>query len=64
MKEPGTDLRGEQGGPPAGVVAKPPLTRELMEADTEFDPEGAERLVEIVRRLRRRGRIAPVHPAE
>ena len=52
MREPGTDPDGEQGALPAGVVAKPPVTRELLEADTEFDPEGAERLVEIVRRLR------------
>jgi len=37
---------------PAGVELKPPVTCELLRADTEPDPEGAERLVEIIRRLR------------
>jgi len=60
MREPGTDPDGEQGALPAGVVVKLPVTRELLEADTEFDPEGAERL-EIVRRLR--SRSLPVEKA-
>jgi hypothetical protein len=44
-REPGTVPDGEQGALPAGVAQKPPVTRELLEADAEFDPEGAERLV-------------------
>ena len=39
---------------PDTLTAKAPVTRELLEADTEFDPEGAERFVEIIRRLRSR----------
>ena len=51
-----TDVGRLPGNRPAGVVVKPAVTRELLEADTEPDPdpEGAERLVEIVRRLRAR----------
>lgn len=52
MRELGTDPDAQQDALPPGVTPKPPVTRELLEADTEFDPEGAERLVEIVRRLR------------
>ena len=48
------DIGQERGRLSAGVVVKRPVTRELLEADTDPDPEGAERLVEIVRRLRAR----------
>ena len=49
-----TDVGRLPGNRHAGVVVKPPVTREPLEADTDPDPEGAERLVEIVRRLRAR----------
>jgi hypothetical protein len=45
---------GPQTSLPDMLNIKAPVTRELLEADTEFDPEGAERFVEIIRRLRSR----------
>lgn len=38
---------------PAGVVLKPPVSAEDLKADTEYDPEGAEELVALIRALRR-----------
>jgi hypothetical protein len=47
------------GGPqlrlPPGVVLRPPVSLEDLSADTEYDPEGAEEFVELVRALRREG---------
>ena len=48
-----TDPETPQDGLPAGLEIKAPVTREVLEADTEFDPEGAERFVQIIRALRR-----------
>ena len=53
-KTPNEDAARLPGRLPAGVVVKPPVSRELLEADTESDPKGAERFVEIIRRLRAR----------
>ena len=38
---------------PGGVVLKPPVSVEDLQADTECDPEGAEEFVAIIRALRR-----------
>jgi len=37
---------------PAGVVLKPPVSLEDLKSDTEYDPEGAEELVTLIRALR------------
>ena len=37
---------------PAGVVLKPPVSVEELKADTEYDPEGAEEFVALIRALR------------
>ncbi len=34
---------------PAGVVLKPPVTLEDLKTDTEYDPEGAEGFVALIR---------------
>ena len=38
---------------PAGVVLKPPVSMEDLRTDTEYDPEGAEELVALIRALRK-----------
>jgi hypothetical protein len=38
---------------PVGVVLRPPVTVEDLRADTEYDPEGAEEFVALIRALRR-----------
>jgi hypothetical protein len=38
---------------PAGVVLKPPVTLENLKRDTEYDPEGAEEFVALIRALRK-----------
>ena len=40
---------------PAGVVLRPPVSAEDLKADTEYDPEGAEEFVALIRALRRAG---------
>jgi hypothetical protein len=40
---------------PAGVVLKPPVSVEDLKIDTEYDPEGAEELVALIRALRKEG---------
>lgn len=37
---------------PAGVVLKAPLSLDDLKADTEYDPEGAEEFVALIRALR------------
>ena len=37
---------------PAGLVLKPPVTLEDLRTDTEYDPEGAEEFVALIRALR------------
>ncbi len=41
--------------PPAGVILKPPVTMEDLKSDTEYDPEGAEEFVALIRALRKEG---------
>ena len=38
---------------PAGLVLKPPVSLEDLKTDTEYDPEGAEELVALIRALRK-----------
>jgi len=40
---------------PAGAVLKPPVTIEDLKTDTEYDPEGAEEFVALIRALRKEG---------
>lgn len=40
---------------PSGVVLRPPVSAEDLKADTEYDPEGAEEFVTLIRTLRRAG---------
>jgi len=40
---------------PAGVVLKPPVSVEDLRTDTEYDPEGAEEFVALIRALRNEG---------
>jgi hypothetical protein len=48
--------KAETGGDdvrlPAGVVLKPPVSIEDLQTDTEYDPEGAEEFVALIRALR------------
>jgi len=38
---------------PTGLVLKPPVSLKDLKANTEYDPEGAEEFVELIRALRR-----------
>ena len=38
---------------PAGVVLKPPVSLDELKTDTEYDPEGAEEFLALIRELRR-----------
>jgi hypothetical protein len=38
---------------PVGLVLKPPVTVEDLKTDTEYDPEGAEEFVTLIRALRK-----------
>ena len=40
---------------PAGLVLKPPVSLEDLKTDTEYDPEGAEEFVALIRALRKEG---------
>jgi hypothetical protein len=40
---------------PAGVVLKPPVSMEDLTTGTEYDPEGAEEFVALIRALRTEG---------
>jgi hypothetical protein len=48
----GTEAGGDQVRLPGGVALKPAVTLEDLKADTEYDPEGAEELVALIRVLR------------
>jgi len=39
---------------PLGLVLKPPVTKQLLASDTKPDPDGAERFVEVIHKLRLR----------
>ena len=43
---------GEHRRLPAGVVLKPAVTAEELKKDTEYDPDGAEEFVAMIRALR------------
>ena len=40
---------------PAGVVLKPAVSVDDLKTDTEYDPEGAEEFVALIRALRNEG---------
>jgi len=40
---------------PAGIVLKPPVSMEDLTTGTEYDPEGAEEFVALIRALRKEG---------
>ena len=44
-----------------GVVLKPPVSAEDLKTDTEYDPDGAEEFVALIRALCKEGRrtVAP-----
>jgi len=44
---------GDQLRLPVGLVLKPPVSVEDLKTDTEYDPEGAEEFVALIRALRR-----------
>ena len=52
--------RGDRVRLPAGVILKPPVSMEELTAGTEYDPEGAEEFVALIRALRTEG-SRPVH---
>jgi hypothetical protein len=55
QEQQGTETGGRQVQLPAGVVLKPPVTLEDLQADTEYDPDGAEEFVALIRALRNEG---------
>ena len=55
QKMEGTETGGHQARLPAGVVLRPPVTTEDLKTDTEYDPEGAEEFVALIRALRKEG---------
>jgi hypothetical protein len=40
---------------PVGLTLKSPVSAEDLKADTEYDPEGAEEFVALIRALRKEG---------
>jgi hypothetical protein len=40
---------------PAGVVLKPPVSLDELKTDTQYDPDGAENFVALIRALRKEG---------
>lgn len=50
-----TETGADQVRFPAGLVLKPPVTIEDLKTDTEYDPEGAEEFVTLIRALREEG---------
>jgi hypothetical protein len=54
-KTEGTEAGSDQVRLPVGVVLKPPVSAEDLRSDTEYDPEGAEEFVALIRALRKEG---------
>lgn len=44
---------GDKGRLPAGVTLKRPVSPDDIKTGTEYDPEGAEEFVELIRALRK-----------
>jgi hypothetical protein len=40
---------------PTSVILKPPVSADDLKADTEHDPEGADKFVALIRALRKAG---------
>ena len=54
-KTEGIETGANQALLPPGVVLRPPVTVDDLKADTEYDPEGAEEFVALIRTLREEG---------
>ena len=50
---------GDSGRLPAGVTLKPPVSLGDLKTDTEYDPEGAEEFVALIRALRKGAPLIP-----
>jgi len=48
-----TETGADQVRLPAGLVLKPPVSLEELKTDTEYDPEGADEFVALIRALRK-----------
>jgi hypothetical protein len=55
QKTEGKETDGNQVILPPGVVLKPAVSLEDLTTDTEYDPEGAEEFVALIRTLRNEG---------
>lgn len=49
------ETSGNQVRLPVGVMLKPPVSLDDLKTDTEYDPEGAEEFVALIRALRKEG---------
>jgi hypothetical protein len=49
----GTETGGGHVRLPDGVILKPPVSVEDLKTDIEYDPEGAEEFVALIRALRK-----------
>lgn len=50
-----SNARKDEPHLPGGVVLKRPVSLEDLKSNTEYDPEGAEEFVTMIRTLRREG---------
>lgn len=55
QKADGTETGPDQMRLRTGVFLKPPVSAEDLTTDTEYDPEGAEEFVSLIRTLRKEG---------
>jgi hypothetical protein len=55
QKTEGMEAGGDQVRLQAGVMLRPSVTAEDLKAHTEYDPEGADEFVALIRSLRREG---------
>jgi hypothetical protein len=51
----GTQTGGDEARLTQDIVLSPPVTVDDLKADTEYDPEGAEEFVALIRALRQEG---------
>jgi hypothetical protein len=50
-----SEERADQEPVRAGFVLKPPVSAEDLTTDTEYDPDGADEFVALIRALRKEG---------
>ena len=51
----GTETGGDQIRLQPGVAFRPPVSLDDLKVDTEYDPQGAEEFVALIRALRKEG---------